>query len=159
MTDELCGWPTTSDGECQNPAGDDGTCWIPTHGDEDGENPHGRPSKFEDVREDLIEAADGYLNHRQVANKGGVSKSTLYEYLGEHDDFSDAFKRARARAAERLVADALDPQSEIDISFARFLLERSFQFIKTEKREVEHSTDGPMSFTIDWVADGDDGDE
>jgi hypothetical protein len=121
----------------------------------------GRESKFERVRGDLLEAANGYINLKQVANKGGVARSTLYKYLDEHEDFSDSFKRARGAAADRLVQRALDPDDEIDVTFARFLLERSFKFIKTERQEVDLNAD--VDSTHDVTADfvtygGDDGD-
>jgi len=119
----------------------------------DDEAHGGRPSKFERVKDDLLEAADGYINLKQVANKGGVSRSTLYKYLDEHDKFSDSFKRARGSAADRLVQRALDPEDEIDVTFARFLLERSFKFIKTERQEVNLDADVDTSYdvTADFV--------
>ncbi|WP_436344510.1 helix-hairpin-helix domain-containing protein [Natronorubrum sp. FCH18a] len=103
----------------------------------DSEAHGGRPSKFEAVKDDLLEAAEKPLNHEQVANRGGVSKPTLYTYLDEHEEFFNEFKRARGRTADRLIQRGLDPEDEIDISFVRFLLERSFKFIKTERQEVE----------------------
>lgn len=156
MSDDICGWPTHDDTACQNPAtGDDGRCWIPTHGDEDAINPHGRPSKFQDCRQDLLDAARTPINHRQIANAGGIAKSTLYDWLNKHADFSDSFKRARAQAADALVQRALDPDDEVDRRFAQFLLERSFQFIKTERHEVgldaDHSFDATEGVTAEFV--------
>lgn len=123
-------------------------------GDEPDDN-NGRPSKFDDVHEDLLEAADSYLNMRQVANKGGIHEATLYRYLEDRDEFCEEFKRARGRAADRLVRRALDPTDEIDVGFARFLLERSFQFIKTERHEVglddSHSFDATEGVTAEFV--------
>ncbi|MFW6435997.1 MAG: hypothetical protein ACOCY1_06400, partial [Halovenus sp.] len=87
------------------------------------------------------------INLKQVANKGGVSRSTLYKYLDEHEDFSDSFKRARGKAADRLVQRALDPDDDIDVRFARFLLERSFKFIKTERQEVDLQADVDQTTT------------
>ncbi|UIP00346.1 DNA-packaging protein [Halobaculum sp. CBA1158] len=139
--DEECG-ALKNDGErCEyTPKYPDGRCGI--HTDETDTDPGGRPSKFEAVKDDLLEAADGPLNLKQVANRGGIARSTLYDYLDEHEEFSDSFKRARGTAADRLVSRALDPTDEIDTTFARFLLERSFKFIKTEKQEVELSGQG-----------------
>jgi len=153
MTEDTCG-EIKNDGEpCEyTPKCEDGKCGI--HTEETDTDDGGRPSKFENVREDLIEAADGPLNLKQVANKGGISRSTLYEYLDEYEEFSDSFKRARASAAERLTQRALDPEDAIDISFARFLLERSFKFIKTERQELnathEHAGEGggPVEISI-----------
>ncbi|EMA19022.1 hypothetical protein [Haloarcula argentinensis] len=163
MTDdeETCG-EIKNDGElCDYTAKyDDGRCGI--HTEETDTDDGGRPSKFEKAREDLLDAADGPLNLKQVANKGGISRPTLYEYLDKYEEFSNSFKRARARAAERLARRALDPDDEIDVSFARFLLERSFKFIKTERQEVE--LDAEVNATHDVTADfvtygGDDGDD
>lgn len=139
MTDEteICGSADTESGEpCQTPAH---LCqWHSGGPTPDG----GRPSKFDDVEDDLVEAAKSFLNHEQVANKAGVHKDTLYRYLNNRPDFSDSFKRARAEAAEQLIQQALDPEDEIDMGFARFLLERSFKFIKTERREHAGKIDG-----------------
>lgn len=163
MTDDVCG-AIKNDGEpCgYTPKYEDGKCGI--HTDVTDTDAGGRPSKFEAVKDDLLEAADGYVNLKQVANRGGISRSTLYQYLDEHEEFSDSFKRARGNAADRLVRRALDPVDEIDTTFARFLLERSFKFIKTERQEV--SLDADVDATHDVTADfvtygsgGDDGDE
>jgi hypothetical protein len=148
--EEVCG-ALKNDGEpCDYTAKyDDGRCGI--HTDETDTDPGGRPSKFDKVKEDLLDAADGYINLKQVANRGGIHKSTLFRYLDEHEDFCDSFKRARGNAADRLVQRALDPADEIDTSFARFLLERSFKFIKTERQEVDLNAD--VTATHDVTAD------
>lgn len=154
MTDDSCG-TTKNDGEpCDYAAKyDDGRCGI--HTEETDTEAGGRPSKFEDVKNDLLDAADGFLNLKQVANKGGIHKATLFRYLDEHEEFCDRFKRARGDAADRLVQRALDPEDEIDIQFARFLLERSFKFIKTERQEVDmdasHSIDASEGVTAEFV--------
>lgn len=153
--DDICG-EEKNDGEpCDyTPKYDDGKCGIHTTCTDT--DPGGRPSKFDDVKDDLLNAADGYINLKQVANKGGVSRSTLYQYLDEHEEFSDSFKRARGAAADRLVQRALDPGDEIDTTFARFLLERSFKFIKTERQEVDlnadHSFDASEGVTAEFVS-------
>jgi len=138
--DDICGEIKNDGQPCEyDPKYEDGKCGI--HSEYNDTDPGGRPSKFEEVKDDLLEAADGYINLKQVANKGGISRSTLYEYLNEHEEFSDSFKRARGQAADHLVQRALDPDDEIDIQFARFLLERSFKFIKTERQEVDLDAD------------------
>ena len=55
--------------------------------------------KFEEVREDLLEAAELTLPSHQVANLAGVTQSTLYNYLNEHEDFAREYRKRRARAA------------------------------------------------------------
>jgi len=97
----------------------------------------GAPAKFDDVKDELLEAARDELNLRQVANAGGIAKSTLHRWIDEHEEWAMEFRQARSTAADRLVKRALDPDDEIDRRFAQFLLERSFRFIKTEKREID----------------------
>lgn len=135
MTDEICGYEgTDGDRSCQNPATEGDSCWIEAHGgDVSG---HGRPSKFADHRDELLEAAGEPIKTREVARTAGVGKSTLYDWLDEYDDFSDAFKRARSQAARDLVRRGLE-DPDVDTSMIRFLLERTFDYVKTEKREVD----------------------
>ena len=65
MTDH-CGAETGDGGECRNPAGDNGRCWIPTHNDSDEPNPQGRPTKFDDeAAEHNAEYAAG-MRHARV---------------------------------------------------------------------------------------------
>ena len=97
----------------------------------------GAPEKFDDVRDDLLDAAENELNLKQVAHAGGIAKSTLWRYLDEREEFAQEFRKARAAAASNLVDRAMDPSDDVDTRFAQFLLERSFKFIKTEKHEVE----------------------
>ena len=142
MSDDAeCGQIKNDGVRCDYPAKhEDGRCGI--HSKHSSfHSGGGRPSKFNEVRDDLIEAADSYLNHEQVAGKGGVAKKTLYTYFDEHEEFLHSFKRARADAAQRLIDEALDPDSDVDMKFAKFLLERSFKFIKTERKEVDASVD------------------
>lgn len=150
MTDDnedICGVETATGDPCQRPAGwgtdsDIGPC--KTH-DPSLTTETGRPSKFDDVVENLLDAADSPKNMRQVANAAGIHEDTLYRWLNEREEFSESFKRARARAADRLIQRALDPSDEIDRGFARFLLERSFQFIKTERHEHAVSEEPDLS--------------
>lgn len=128
----------------------------------DKEETNGRKSKFEDAHEDILAAARGedmessaYLNMKQIAGAGGVSTKTLYRWLDEHDQFRQRFTHARNEAAGRLVQRALDPADEVDSHFVRFLLERCFQFIKTEKHEVEldadHTVDRAEGVSAEFV--------
>jgi len=150
--DDICGAIKNNGEPCQySPKYADGRCGI--HTKEKDTDPGGRPSKFDDVKDDLLDAANSFLNLKQVANKGGISRPTLYEYLNEHEEFSNSFKRARADAADRLVQRALDPDDDIDVRFARFLLERSFKFIKTERQEVDLQADVDQTTTHELGAE------
>jgi hypothetical protein len=140
MTDGICGSTDTASGE---------PCETPEHlcqwHNSDADSPdNGRPSKFGDARDDLLEAADSFKNIKQVANSGGIDESTLYRYLDEYPDFCKSFKRARADAAERLIQRGLDQDDDIDMSFVRFLLERSFHFVKTERKEISGPDGDPI---------------
>lgn len=145
---EQCG-EIKNDGEpCVfTPKYEDGKCGI--HSDKSGTK-QGRDSKFANCEDDILDAADSYLNHEQIANSGGVVKQTMYNWFDEHPGFLDSFNRVRAKAADRLIQRGLDPHDEIDMKFVRFLLERSFKFIKTERREHEHAGEdgGPIEVNI-----------
>jgi hypothetical protein len=147
--DDICGVECVDGSDCQRPSGwgtdsDIGPCR--THDTSvRSDDPAHRPSKFDDVRDDLLKAANSFKNIKQVANAGGLkSKKTLYTYLDEHPDFLHAFKRARADAADRLIRRGLDENDDIDMGFVRFLLERSFKFVKTERKEVSGPDGGPV---------------
>jgi len=119
-----------------------------------GEKPvnSGVDSKFEDVKDDILAAARGedgvgaseFLNIKQIAHAGGVSEATLYRYLERHDEFRKRFTRARQHAASQLTARALNPDTEVDTSFVRFLLERCFSFIKTEEHQIRLDDDADL---------------
>jgi transposase-like protein len=127
MTDEICGYQA-QDGPCQNPATEGDHCWIDSHGgDVDG---HGRPSKLEDVWDDVMDAAERGLTLEGVARAAGIGVSTLRDWRSNHEDFSAALRRARASAERDLITEA----------DAEFVLERSYGY--TKEQEVEVSGDG-----------------
>lgn len=137
MTDDICGHPTGDGGECQNPATEGDSCWIESHGgDVSG---HGRPSKLEATWDDVMAAAEEGLTLEGIARVAGIGVSTLREWRTENDDFSAALARARARGERDLIQEA----------DAEFILERSFGYVKTEKRELEHSGGLDLSLSDD----------
>ena len=99
----------------------------------------GRPSKFDDVKDDVLAAAAEPIKTRDVAQSAGIGKSTLYDWLDERPEFSDTFRRKRAQAARDLVARGLE-DPDVDTRMVTFLLERTFDYIKEQK--VEHTGDG-----------------
>lgn len=122
MTDDLCGADTTGDRPCQNPAGENGRCWIPSHNDPDAENPHGRPrtapSKAQQEKiADVIEAGGSVA---EACRKVGVHREQLRRWLsyGEEEpespwgDLRDRLTRAHGegegRYREALIEIALE---------------------------------------------------
>jgi len=152
MTDDTCGHPTGDGGNCQNPPTEGSHCWIESHGgDVDG---HGRPSKLDEYEEEILEAAGEGLTYEGIARVAGIGVRTLHEWRDEHDDFSQSLERARSKAERELIQD-VDPE---------FVLERSYNYVKTEKREIEMDADLDASHdvTADFVTyspEDDDGDE
>jgi len=153
MSDQ-CGHPTTSGDPCQNPTTDDGDpdrCWIPSHNDPDAENPHGREFVIDsDDHHDILDAARMGMSKSGCARAAGVQLAHLNRYLEAHDDFRSAFTRARHKGERRLVKGPLyesEPEGptdrpQMDGQHARFLLSTSFDYVKTEKRELEDVSDG-----------------
>jgi len=158
MTDDVCGHPTEGgDGPpCQNPPGENGRCYIPAHNGEDKPAPQGRPSKYTDERaRSAIDAASDGFSKAGCARAAGVGEQTLLDWLNEDhtvngESFSEAFMRARHEGERTLVKgplidhpDAPGPDGpEVDGQHARFLLSTSFDYVKTEKQEVEDVTEG-----------------
>lgn len=153
MTDDICGYEdTTTDHPCQHPAG---SCPVPSHSDPDADNPQGRPDSYtEDRAAEVLAAAESGLSKGGCARSAGVTRDTLNRWLDKNPAYEDrefraAFARARARGERRLVTAPLkdDPDDPVDIDgqHARFLLSTSFDYVKTEKRELENTGDEPLS--------------
>lgn len=138
MPDDTCGHPTNDGGECSNPAGENGRCWQPTHNpDSDADDP-GRPSKFQDRKDDVLEVAKQGATMEGCARAAGIHHSTLYDWLEKNEEFSEEFRRARAEGEQQLLEGAWEDDP-------KWVLERSYGYVKTERREVEHGTgDGPL---------------
>ncbi len=150
MTDRICGSTETSSGKpCQNPAG------MGTEREIGPCNRHlevqGRPSTFNDeAAREAIEAARWGTSISGCARAAGVPESTLRSWLdrslefvtesGDVEDFSRAFRRARAKGEQVLIRGALlrgetEDGQEIDGQHARFLLSTSFKYQKSERHE------------------------
>lgn len=134
--EDVCGYEKADGEPCQLPASrEDGRCHHHTEIDEERAN-GGRPSIFDEYRDDVIEAAEDGLTIEGCARTAGVGVSTLYEWLDEREDFAEAFNRARARGERRLIRQALT-DDDVDERTARFLLERSFGYTKSQELELE----------------------
>jgi transposase-like protein len=129
--DEICGAECADGTPCEHPAG---SCPVSSHtGDSSGAG--GRPSKFdEDRKADILQAARNGTTVEGCARAAGIHHSTLYEWLDEYPEFSEAFERARAKGEQRLVEDVVDEDP-------KFILERSYDYVKTERREIEADVD------------------
>lgn len=131
-TDEQCRH-IKNDGEPCEYRGkhDDGKCGI--HTDETDTGP-GRPSEIVEREDDILAGARQGMTMEGCARLAGVDESTLYRYLNKNEEFCKSLKRARAHGE-------LKHLQSVNDSGSQFILERSFNYTKTEKRELEHSGD------------------
>ena len=142
---EQCGH-IKNDGEActYTPKYDDGKCGVHS---EHNENGPGRPFAIsKSNHEDILEAARMGASKAGCARAAGVDKASLLRYLDSHPDFRTAFTRARHQGEQRLLTGPLyedkDAIRQMDGQHARFLLSTSFDYKKTEKKELEDVTDG-----------------
>jgi len=150
MTDDICCYPTADGQPCQNPATEGDHCWLAEHGGSADDS--GRPSKLEEYEDDILAAAREGLTYEGIARVAGIGVSTLHEWRDEHPQFSESLERARSEAERELIQE-VDPE---------FVLERSYDYVKTEKREVEMDADvdATHDVTADFVTySPEDGDE
>jgi hypothetical protein len=136
---KLCASTSTTTGEpCEREAGS-----CPWHDPETGERTDveaGRPSKMTAQRkQDLYDAAGVGMPLENAAGLAGITYETLRTWMrrGERDredgggtayaEFVREFKRSRARGEKELLEDA-GPE---------FILERSYGYVKTERREID----------------------
>jgi len=143
---------TKNDGDpCEYAASyDDGKCGIHT----DEKDNIGRPSEVDKHTDDILIGARQGMTMQGLARLAGVDESNLYRYLDRNPEFRKSLKRARAQGELKHLQSVNDRGSQ-------FLLERSFGYVKTEKRELEHAGDGGGALEVALrreVVDGDDGD-
>jgi hypothetical protein len=142
MTKDTCGHPTAQGTPCQHPATDGDSCWLHEHGGD--ANPSGRPSLLNDHEDDVLAGARQGMTLEGCARLAGVAEKTLYAWIKKNDEFRKALKRARAHGE-------LQHLQSVNDSGSQFILERSFGYVKTEKRELEHSGTGEDGeIVIDW---------
>lgn len=134
--DEQCGYPTANDTPCQHPTTDDGDpdrCWIDSHNEGDVEaGQPGRPSKLEEFEEDILTGARQGMTLEGCARLAGIDESTLHRWIDKYEEFRKSLKRARAQGE-------LEHLQTVNDRGSQFILERSFGYVKTEKREVDAS--------------------
>ncbi|AHG00902.1 hypothetical protein HALLA_12010 [Halostagnicola larsenii XH-48] len=113
-------------------------------GDDDGTR--GRPSKLEDHWDDIMDAAKVGMSKKGIARTVGIDESTLHDWENKDAKFSESLKRARAVGERRLITSGLYDE-DVDTGMARFLLERSYLYVKTEKQEVDLTEERELSFS------------
>ena len=125
---EKCGHPTADGGECQNPATDGDSCWLAEHGG--SASPSGRPSLLDEYEDDILTGARMGMTLAGCARLAGVDESTLHRWKNDHEEFRKSLKRARAHGE-------LQHLQTVNERGSQFILERSFGYVKTERREVD----------------------
>jgi len=135
MTDQ-CGHPTADGEPCQHPTtgdGDEDRCWIDAHNNAAVETGQpGRPSKLGEYEDDILTGARQGMTLEGCARLAGIDESTLHRWIDKYDEFRKSLKRARAQGE-------LQHLQSVNDAGSRFILERSFGYVKTEKREVDAS--------------------
>lgn len=126
--DDICGSTDTYHGEpCGNPAGhgtdsDIGPCYQHTTN-------RGRNSKRTEERvEEILEAAREGTTVEGCCRAAGIGVSTLYDWFDRDPELSERFNRARHQGERRLVEEVAEEDP-------KFLLERSYEYSKTERKE------------------------
>jgi hypothetical protein len=161
MGDDVCGAECVDGSACQHPAE---SCPVPAHDDAEDNPNHGRPTKYTEERaQEAIDAAMNGLSKAGCARAAGVSHSTLADWLDaghsvNGEDFRTAFARARAQGEKQLATRGLY-DDDTDPSMAKFLLSTSFDYVKTERQEVEHAGEGggPVEYSVTYEVVDDDG--
>jgi len=102
MTDDICGHPTTDNGECQNPATNGDSCWIDSHGGHvsvEG-RPRERPDKS--TQEQIASAIESGASIREACRRTGTHPEIFYRWMqyGEEEPESafGAFRERLVRA-------------------------------------------------------------
>lgn len=127
---EICGEVKNDETLCEYaPKYDDGKCGIHSEENED-QDPGGRPSILEEHKDDILVGARQGMTLEGCARLAGVDESTLHRWKDKHEDFRKSLMRARAQGELKHIQSVND-------SGSRFILERSFGYVKTERREHE----------------------
>lgn len=102
-----------------------------------GEKIYGNDSKFDDVREALIEGAKVAQTKTGIARDAGITRPTLRKYLEEHPEFAREFRAARGATERELIIRALEDDPDVDTQFVKFLLERSYSYNKEQDINID----------------------
>jgi hypothetical protein len=90
-----------------------------------------------------MEAACEGMSLQGCARVAGIAEKTLHTWINEYDEFASELRQARAEGE-------LQHIRNVDDKGSQFLLERSFGYTKTEKKELEHTGEGggPIEITF-----------
>ena len=110
-------------------------------------------SQLPEKREALLEAASIPQTKTDVAKAAGMTRRGLNKYLNQNEEFAEEFRQRRAKASGELIRRGLEDDPSVDIQFAKFRLERSFGYNKTENLNVDadntHRLEGD-GFTVNF---------
>ena len=136
---------TKNDGDpCEYAAKyEDGKCGI--HTDHNPrQDPGGRPSLLDEYEDDIMIGARQGMTLEGCARLAGVAEKTLHSWINNNEEFRKSLKRARAQGELKHLQTVNDRGSQ-------FLLERSFGYVKTEKREIMGEGGGAVKVDSDVV--------
>ena len=94
-------------------------------------------TRLPEKREALLEAASVPQTKTDVAKAAGMTRRGLNKYLNQNEEFAAEFRQRRAQASGELIRRGLEDDPSVDIQFAKFLLERSFGYNKTENLNID----------------------
>ena len=170
MSDDICSHPTQGgDGPpCQNPAGGNGRCHIPAHNPGSDGGGFGRPTEYTEEKAHIaINAARSGKSRAGVEREVGVGRDTIFGDGGWIDQdhtfvdedgntrhFSVALRRARGDGEDTWIGQGRHPDA--DSSFAKFMLATSYDYVKTERREVDADVEHSGSVAWRQYIEGDD---
>lgn len=152
MSDGQCGEIKGNGEPCEYDAKyADGKCGI--HSDIP-DTSQGQPTKFTDERaRAAIAAAKFGKSKRGCERAAGVGEGTLNNWLDQGHTFTDkngqvasffrAFAQARAQGESQCIENAR--REDGDASFEKFMLASSYDYKKTEQREVTGEDGGPVA--------------
>ena len=122
---------------------DDGKCGIHSEHNE-RQDPGGRPSLLDEYEDDIMIGARQGMTLEGCARLAGVAEKTLHSWINNNEEFRKSLKRARAQGELKHLQSVNDRGSQ-------FLLERSFGYVKTEKREIMGEDGGAVKVDSDVV--------
>ena len=122
---------------------EDGKCGIHSEHNE-RQDPGGRPSLLEEYEDDIMVGARQGMTLEGCARLAGVAEKTLHSWINQNEEFRKSLKRARAQGELKHLQSVNDRGSQ-------FLLERSFGYVKTEKREIMGEDGGAVDVSSDVV--------